>query len=101
MRMSHLFSQTLREAPADIEAVGYQLLLRAGFLSPLAPGLFAYLPLGSARWRCSARGRCRRSGRWGDSRLLSRGTASGGSERSRGARSIGGAPGTVSGSGGA
>lgn len=46
MRMSHLFSQTLREAPADIEAVGYQLLLRAGFLSPLAPGLFAYLPLG-------------------------------------------------------
>ncbi len=46
MRMSHLFSQTLREAPADLEAVGHQLLLRAGFLRPLAPGLFSYLPLG-------------------------------------------------------
>lgn len=72
MRMSHLFSQTLREAPADIEAVGYQLLLRAGFLSPLAPGLFAYLPLGQRTLEVPARGRCRHSGRWGDSRLFSR-----------------------------
>jgi prolyl-tRNA synthetase len=45
MRMSHLFSQTLREAPAEAESVGYQLLLRAGFIRQLAAGIFSYLPL--------------------------------------------------------
>ncbi len=45
MRMSRLFSQTFREAPADVEVASHQLLLRAGYIYPLASGLFSYLPL--------------------------------------------------------
>jgi prolyl-tRNA synthetase len=45
MRMSRLFSQTLREAPADTDVVSHQLLLRAGFVRPLAAGIFSSLPL--------------------------------------------------------
>ncbi len=45
MRMSQLFSQTLREAPADTEIASHQLLLRAGFIRPLAAGIFSSLPL--------------------------------------------------------
>jgi len=44
MRMSKLFSQTLREAPSDAEVASHQLLLRAGFIRPLAAGIFSYLP---------------------------------------------------------
>jgi prolyl-tRNA synthetase len=43
--MSQLFSQTLREAPGDTEIASHQLLLRAGFIRPLAAGIFSYLPL--------------------------------------------------------
>ncbi len=46
MRMSNLFSHTLRDAPADTEVRSHQLLLRAGFLRPLMAGVFSYLPLG-------------------------------------------------------
>lgn len=46
MRISQLFSQTLREAPAEAEVISQQLLLRAGFVRPLAAGIFSYLPLG-------------------------------------------------------
>ena len=45
MRMSRLFSQTLREAPAETEIASHQLLLRAGFIRQLAAGVFSYLPL--------------------------------------------------------
>lgn len=45
MRMSRLFSQTLRDAPAEAETSSHQLLLRAGFIRPLAAGIFSYLPL--------------------------------------------------------
>lgn len=45
MRFSRMFGTTLREAPADVEAVSHQLLLRAGFIRPLANGIFSYLPL--------------------------------------------------------
>jgi len=45
MRMSRLFSQTLREAPADAEVASHIFLLRAGFLRQLASGIFSYLPL--------------------------------------------------------
>ena len=45
MRMSQLFSQTLREAPAEAETASHQLLLRAGFIRQLAAGIFSYLPL--------------------------------------------------------
>ncbi|MCC7262896.1 MAG: proline--tRNA ligase [Candidatus Latescibacteria bacterium] len=43
--MSSLFSQTLREAPADAEVESHRLLLRAGFIRQLASGIFSYLPL--------------------------------------------------------
>jgi prolyl-tRNA synthetase len=45
MRLSNLFGQTLREAPAGTETASHQLLLRAGFISPLGAGIFTYLPL--------------------------------------------------------
>jgi prolyl-tRNA synthetase len=43
MRMSQLFSQTLRSAPAEVAS--HQLLLRAGYIRQLATGIFSYLPL--------------------------------------------------------
>ena len=45
MRMSRLFSQTLRETPSDIESISHQLLLRAGYIRQLSTGIFSYLPL--------------------------------------------------------
>lgn len=45
MRLSHLFSQTLREIPSDTEVISHQLLLRAGFIRQLGSGIFSYLPL--------------------------------------------------------
>ena len=45
MKLSHHFGSTLREAPAGIEAISHQLLLRAGFIRQLGQGLFSYLPL--------------------------------------------------------
>ena len=45
MRMSHMFSQTLREAPSDTEITSHSLLLRAGFIRQLGSGIFSYLPL--------------------------------------------------------
>jgi prolyl-tRNA synthetase len=43
--MSQLFSQTIRETPADAEITSHQLLLRAGFIRQLGAGIFSYLPL--------------------------------------------------------
>ena len=45
MRMSKLFSQTLRETPSDADAISHQLLLRAGFIRQLSTGIYSYLPL--------------------------------------------------------
>jgi len=45
MRLSQLFSQTLREAPTEAEISSHQLLVRAGFIRQLAAGIFSYLPL--------------------------------------------------------
>ncbi len=45
MRMTKLFSQTLREAPSDAEVISHQLLVRAGFIRQLGAGIFSYLPL--------------------------------------------------------
>jgi prolyl-tRNA synthetase len=45
MRMSRLFSQTLREVPSDAELTSHRLLLRAGFIRQLGSGIFTYLPL--------------------------------------------------------
>jgi prolyl-tRNA synthetase len=48
LRLSRLFGRTWREVPADAEMISHQLLLRAGFIRPLATGIFSYMPLG---WR--------------------------------------------------
>jgi prolyl-tRNA synthetase len=45
MRMSKLFSQTIREIPSEADVSSHQLLLRAGFIRQLAAGIFSYLPL--------------------------------------------------------
>jgi prolyl-tRNA synthetase len=44
--MSHLISQTLREAPADAEVASQQLLIRAGYINRLGAGIYTLLPLG-------------------------------------------------------
>jgi len=46
MRMSRMFGRTLRDAPADAQTPGHQLMLRAGIARPLAAGLYTWLPLG-------------------------------------------------------
>jgi prolyl-tRNA synthetase len=46
MRFSKMFIPTLREAPADAEAISHILMLRAGYVRQLAAGLYIYLPLG-------------------------------------------------------
>jgi len=45
MRMSQLFGQTWRDAPAEAEIASHQLMVRAALIRPLAAGIFAYLPL--------------------------------------------------------
>ena len=47
-RASQLFLPTLREPPADAEAVSHKLLVRGGFIRQVGAGLWTYLPLG---WR--------------------------------------------------
>jgi len=45
-RASQLFLPTLRDAPADAEAVSHKLLVRGGFVRQVGAGLWSYLPLG-------------------------------------------------------
>jgi len=47
-RQSQLFIPTLREAPADAEAVSHKLLVRGGYIRQVAAGVWTFLPLG---WR--------------------------------------------------
>jgi len=47
-RQSTLFLPTLREDPADAEAVSHKLLVRAGLIRQLVTGLWTFLPAG---WR--------------------------------------------------
>ena len=47
-RQSQLFIPTLREAPADAEAVSHKLLVRGGYIRQVSAGVWTYLPLG---WR--------------------------------------------------
>jgi prolyl-tRNA synthetase len=47
-RQSRLFIPTLREDPADAEAVSHKLLVRGGFIRQVGTGLWTWLPLG---WR--------------------------------------------------
>lgn len=46
MKMSQLFSPTLREVPADAEIISHQYMLRSGFIRKVASGIYSYLPLG-------------------------------------------------------
>jgi prolyl-tRNA synthetase len=48
MRFSKLLLRTLRDAPADAEAVSHQLLVRGGYIRRHASGIYTWLPLG---WR--------------------------------------------------
>lgn len=48
MRLSQLFTKTLREAPKDARALNHILLVRGGFISQLSSGIYGFLPLG---WR--------------------------------------------------
>ena len=44
--MSELFLRTLRDDPADAEVPSHKLLIRAGYVRPIGPGLYSWQPLG-------------------------------------------------------
>jgi prolyl-tRNA synthetase len=46
MRWTASFIPTLREDPADAEAVSHRLMVRAGLVRQLTAGVYVYLPLG-------------------------------------------------------
>ncbi|MFN5856534.1 MAG: proline--tRNA ligase [Pseudanabaenaceae cyanobacterium] len=48
MRLSQMLWVTLREDPAEAELPSHKLLVRAGYIRRIAPGVYAYLPL---MWR--------------------------------------------------
>jgi prolyl-tRNA synthetase len=47
-RLSQTFLPTLKDAPADAEAISHKLMVRAGLIRQLGAGLWTYLPAG---WR--------------------------------------------------
>ncbi|MGB5656487.1 MAG: proline--tRNA ligase, partial [Acidimicrobiia bacterium] len=46
MRWSQAFIPTLRDDPADAEAVSHRLLVRGGYIRQLMSGVYSLLPLG-------------------------------------------------------
>ena len=46
MRMTTLFLRTLRDDPSDAELPSHRLLVRAGYIRRVAPGIYTWLPLG-------------------------------------------------------
>jgi len=46
LRLSTLFLRTLRDDPADAEVPSHRLLVRAGYVRRVAPGMYSWLPLG-------------------------------------------------------
>ncbi|HET8582535.1 MAG TPA: hypothetical protein VFL65_04745, partial [Jatrophihabitans sp.] len=46
LRLSTLFLRTLRDDPADAELPSHKLLVRAGYIRRVAPGIYSWLPLG-------------------------------------------------------
>ncbi|MDT4920068.1 MAG: prolyl-tRNA synthetase [Pseudonocardiales bacterium] len=46
LRLSTLFLRTLRDDPADAEVPSHKLLVRAGYIRRIAPGVYSWLPLG-------------------------------------------------------
>lgn len=55
MKMSRLFTQTRREAPADSDVRHYQFLVRAGYIQPFGGSVFAYPPLGEKTFQKMAK----------------------------------------------
>ena len=51
LRMSTLLLRTLRDDPADAEVPSHRLLVRAGYVRRIAPGVFSWLPLGYETFR--------------------------------------------------
>ena len=47
-RQSHLFIPTLRDDPADADAVSHKLLVRGGYIRQVSAGLWTFMPIG---WR--------------------------------------------------
>jgi prolyl-tRNA synthetase len=45
-RMSSLFLRTLRDDPVDAELPSHRLLVRAGYIRRVSPGIYSWLPLG-------------------------------------------------------
>ena len=45
MRQSKVFIPTMREVPAEAEALSHQLLLKAGLIKQSTSGIYSYLPL--------------------------------------------------------
>lgn len=45
MRQSQMLIPTLKETPNDAEAKSHQMMLRAGYIRPVAAGVYTYLPL--------------------------------------------------------
>jgi len=45
-KFSELFARTLRDDPVDAEVPSHKLLIRAGYIRRVAPGVFSWLPLG-------------------------------------------------------
>ncbi|MEN9214198.1 MAG: proline--tRNA ligase [Gloeomargarita sp. DG02_4_bins_56] len=45
MRCSRMLLVTLREDPAEAEIISHKLLLRAGYIRRVSPGIYVYLPL--------------------------------------------------------
>ena len=46
LRLSTLFVRTLRDDPVDAEVPSHKLLVRAGYVRRVAPGIYSWLPLG-------------------------------------------------------
>jgi prolyl-tRNA synthetase len=47
-RMSTLFLRTLRDDPSDADVPSHKLLIRAGYVRRVAPGIYSWLPMGLA-----------------------------------------------------
>ncbi len=52
MRATALFMPTVKEDPADAEAISHKLMVRGGFVRQFASGIYVFLPLG---WRVMQR----------------------------------------------
>ena len=46
MKQSNAFVPTLREVPADAEAISHQWLIKGGFIRQVSAGIYSLLPFG-------------------------------------------------------